>query len=73
MKVVKNILSFYIEGFKSMTLGKSLWLMIILKVIFLIVLMKFLFFPNFLSTNFENDEERSSYVRQTLATPDNNN
>lgn len=56
-----------------MTLGKSLWLMIILKVVFLIVLMKFLFFPNFLNSNFDSDEERSSYVRHTLATPDNNN
>lgn len=69
MELVKKVVRFYIDGFKNMTLGKSLWIMIILKVIFLIIIMKVLFFPNFLSSNFSNDEERSSYVRQTLATP----
>lgn len=62
----RKIINFYIDGFKSMTLGKPLWIMIILKVLLLIVLMKVLFFPDFLGNKFDNDDERSSYVRHSL-------
>ncbi len=62
----KNIISFYIDGFRSMHLGKKLWAIIFIKVFILFVIIKSLFFPNILKENFKNDQERSSYILEQL-------
>jgi len=64
--IIKSVLSFYIEGFKNMKLGKSLWLLIAIKLFILFVIMKWLFFPNYLKENFINDNQRSEYILQQL-------
>jgi len=66
MKVFRNIFQFYYQGFKSMTIGKKLWVIIILKLIILFLVLKLFFFPNFLQTNFKTDEERSNHVIEQL-------
>ncbi|MCH5235135.1 MAG: DUF4492 domain-containing protein [Muribaculaceae bacterium] len=50
-----------------MTIGKTLWLIILVKLFIFFVVMKLLFFPNILKTNFDNDEERAQYVREQLS------
>lgn len=67
-KGIKKIWYFYYTGFKEMTVGKTLWLIILVKLFIFFVVMKFLFFPNFLSTNFDSDEERAAHVRHELTT-----
>jgi hypothetical protein len=64
--LLKKIFYFYYEGFKGMTLGKSLWLIILIKLFVMFFILKLFFFPNFLKTNFENNEERSNYVIDQL-------
>jgi hypothetical protein len=59
---MKRILQFYIDGFKSMTLGRILWVIILIKLIILFFVLKLFFFPNYLNKNFSNDQERSSDV-----------
>jgi len=66
MNIVLNIFNFYREGFANMKLGKTLWKIIAFKFIVFILVMKIFFFPNFLKTNFQNDEERSSHVLENL-------
>lgn len=68
-KALKNVWMFYYTGFKEMTIGKTLWLIILIKIFIFFIVMKLLFFPNFLSTNFDNDEDRASYVRHELTSP----
>ncbi len=65
-RVLRNIFQFYYEGFRNMTVGKSLWLIIIIKLLIFFVVLKIFFFPNFLKTNFKTDEERSNYVIEHL-------
>ena len=65
-RIVKKILSFYIEGFKNMKLGKSLWLIIIIKLFILFVIFKWLFFPNYLEEKFETDTQRGEYILEHL-------
>ena len=61
----------YVDGFKGMGgLGKALWALILVKLVLIFLVMKLLFFPNFLSTNFDTDAERAQYVRKVLASPD---
>lgn len=64
--IPKRVWTFYYEGFKSMTVGKTLWIIILVKLFIFFVIMKFLFFPNFLKSNFDNDDERADYVRNEL-------
>ena len=41
--------NFYLEGFRSMTLGRTLWVIILLKLFVMFFILKLFFFPNFLS------------------------
>jgi len=54
-----------------MTLGRTLWLIILIKLFVMFVVLKLFFFPNFLKTNFSTNEERSDYVIEQLTKPNN--
>lgn len=62
----KRVWLLYYDGFKSMTVGKTLWVIILLKLFIFFVIMKMLFFPNVLKKNFNTDEERADHVRTEL-------
>ena len=62
----RRVWSLYYDGFRNMTVGKTLWAIILLKVFIFFVIMKLLFFPNILKKNFSTDEERADHVRMEL-------
>lgn len=51
-----------------MKVGKRLWAIIGIKFVIFFVIMKILFFPNFLKENFSNDKDRAEHVLQSLTT-----
>lgn len=59
---VGRIFAFYRDGFKQMTLGKTLWKIIFIKLIVMFAVLKLFFFPNYLNTNFETDQQRADHV-----------
>lgn len=61
-----RVYRFYAEGFRSMTTGRYLWAMIIIKLIILFFVFKLLFFPDILSHDYDNDEDRAAAVRRAL-------
>ncbi|MDD4032784.1 MAG: DUF4492 domain-containing protein [Bacteroidales bacterium] len=63
---VESVFRFYLEGFRSMTLGKTLWVLIILKIFILFFVLRFFFFPDFLKTKFHTEQERGEYVIEQL-------
>ena len=63
---LKRVYTFYIDGFKGMGLGKKLWKIILIKLFIMFAILKFFFFPNFLETNFQTDEEKSNYVLEQI-------
>ncbi|MDR1170532.1 MAG: DUF4492 domain-containing protein [Prevotellaceae bacterium] len=67
--MLKRIFVFYYEGFKEMTVGKTLWVIILIKLTIMFLVLKLFFFPNFLKTNFENEDDRVKYVIRELTTP----
>ncbi len=69
MNVLRRIYLFYYEGFKSMTIGKTLWAIILIKLFIMFAILRLFFFPNYLNSNFENDEERSNHVIENLTNP----
>lgn len=65
----RRVADLYIDGFRSMTVGRSLWLLIIIKLIFMFGIMKLFFFPNLLSRDYDTDAERAEAVRASLVEP----
>ena len=72
MKLFKKIFQFYYEGFRSMTVGRKLWLIIFIKLFIMFAILKIFFFPDFLKTNFKTDRERGDYVIEQITSPINN-
>jgi len=64
--IFKRIFLFYYEGFKSMTLGKKLWALILIKLFIMFVILKLFFFKDFLNEKFDTEEEKSEYVLEQL-------
>lgn len=46
-----KVFNFYVEGFKSMKLGKTLWLIILLKLFIMFCILRPFFFPRFLANH----------------------
>lgn len=63
---LKAVVRFYVDGFRNMTVGRSLWAIILIKLFIMFAILRYFFFPNFLSENFDNDEERAAHVRHEL-------
>lgn len=47
--LVTSIWQFYVDGFRSMTLGRTLWLIIAIKLFIMFFILRFFFFPNYLN------------------------
>ena len=67
MNIARKIFNFYYEGFRSMTVGKKLWAIILIKLFVFFVILKLFFFKDFLKTNFETEKERIDYVLDELS------
>jgi len=67
--VFYKVFRFYYEGFRDMTVGKKLWIIILVKLIILFAILRVFFFPDILKENFGNDEDRGDYVIEQLVKP----
>lgn len=66
----QQIWRFYANGFRNMSgWGRQVWLIILIKLFIMFGILKVFFFPDFLKTNFETDQERSNYVLEILTEP----
>lgn len=62
-KAVKTLYSIYVDGFRSIGItGKSLLVVLAIKLIIMFVILKIFFFPDFLKSRFGNDRDRSDHV-----------
>lgn len=60
-----TIWNFYLEGFRSMTLGRTLWVIILLKLFVMFFILKMFFFPDFLRDH-PTDDDKGPYVGNEL-------
>ena len=51
-----RVYDLYVDGFRHMHLGKTLWAIILIKLFIIFVVLKIFFFPNFLKQHAEGDE-----------------
>lgn len=61
-----TIYLFYRDGFRGMVLGKKLWIIILIKLFVMFGILKLFFFPNFLNTKFQTNEEKTNYVLEQM-------
>ena len=64
-----KIVSMYVDGFRSMTVGRKLWLLIIIKFFLFFAILKLFFFPDILQSTYDNDTDRAEAVREALTNP----
>lgn len=68
--LIFRILKFYLDGFKNLSgWGKQVWIIILLKLFIMFAILKLFFFPDFLKSNFKNDQQRSDFVLEQLTEP----
>lgn len=63
---VYNLGTMYRDGFGNSRLARTLLLLILFKVAVLFLVFKLWLMPNYLSKNFDTDEERAEHVRTDL-------
>ena len=61
-----RVFHLYYDGFRSMTLGKTLWTVIIIKLVIIFFVLKVFFFPNFIGQHAEKGEEADFVAGQML-------
>ncbi len=60
-----RIFRFYLDGFRSMTLGKTLWLIILIKLFIMFFVLRLFFFPNYLN-QFGDKNSKVDHVSNEL-------
>lgn len=68
--MIRQVINFYRDGFKSMRLGKTLWLVVIVKLVIIFVVIKLLFMPDILSERADGNE--ADYVSTQIIKKVNN-
>lgn len=56
----------YYDGFRSMTLGKTLWAVILVKLFIIFAVLKVFFFPNFIGQHAEEGGEADFVATEVL-------
>ena len=63
--ILYKVYRFYVDGFRSMTVGRVLWTVILIKLIIIVLVLKLFFFPDVLKQK-AGDGDRAGYVAREL-------
>lgn len=61
-----KIALFYWHGFRSMQTGRTLWFIIIIKLIIIFGFLKLVLYPDLLHSRFDTDAQRAAYVLDNI-------
>jgi len=67
-QILKSLGALYVEGFKGMTWGRTMWILILLKLFILFAILRLFFFKPVLAG--KTDTEKSDFVGTMLTSPD---
>ena len=68
MKWIRNAWLLYYDGFRSMTLGRTLWTIIFIKLFIIFIVLKLFFFPNYIKEHAPEGQE-ADFVFHSLNSP----
>ena len=63
---IYRVYDLYIDGFRSMKLGRTLWAIILIKLFVIFVILKLFFFPNFIKEHAPEGDESEFVATQIL-------
>ena len=61
-----RIFDLYYDGFRNMTLGRTLWTVILIKLVVIFAVLKVFFFPDYLKEHSEKGHEAEYVATQIL-------
>ena len=64
-KFLYRVYDLYRDGFRKMSLGRTLWLIIAVKLLIIFAVLKVFFFPDFLKMKV-SDSDKAGYVSEEL-------
>ena len=68
MNIFQRVYKFYAEGIKSMSVGRTLWIIVGIKLIILFVILRLFFFkPELNKYKSESESEKAQHVIENLA------
>lgn len=71
---LNSLFRFYSDGFRNISSwGRKVWIIILIKLFIIFAILRIFFFPDFLGKKYDNDNQRSEYVRNQLLNTTNNN
>ena len=56
----------YYDGFRHMTVGRTLWAVILVKLVIIFLVLKIFFFPNFIGQHAEEGEEADFVANELM-------
>ena len=63
--LLSRIFHLYYDGFRTMTLGKTLWAVILIKLAIIFLVLKLFFFPNYINSNAKNGD-KAGFVSEEI-------
>jgi len=64
--VIKKIYNFYLDGFRNMKVGKTLWKIIFIKLLVIFLVLNYFIHDKSLKTEYKTDELKTQFVYQNL-------
>lgn len=65
-RLLSRIFHLYYDGFRTMTLGKTLWAVILIKLAIIFLVLKLFFFPNYINSNVKNGDKAGFVSKEIL-------
>lgn len=65
--LLSRIFHLYYDGFRTMTLGKTLWTIILIKLAIIFLVLKLFFFPNYINSNAKNGDKAGFVSKEILS------
>lgn len=66
MNKCKNFIYMYIDGFKNMTLGKTLWKIVFIKLVVILIFLKYFIHDKTIKTEYTTKEEKIDFVYKNI-------
>ena len=63
---IYRVFDLYYDGFRSMTLGKTLWLVILIKLFIMFFVLKLFFFPKFIKEHSKGGDDAKFVEKEML-------
>ncbi|PIF04862.1 MAG: DUF4492 domain-containing protein [Arcobacter sp.] len=68
---ISKVYNFYFDGFRNMTIGKTLWKLIFIKLLIILVFLKYFVHDTNFKTVYKTDESKTQFVYTNLIKKDN--